>query len=183
MVILFLVCFFTNIQIEGITLLCLRMVKPAVGRAGQSLAMASTKVYSFFFNLSWMFVNWEVSLKEISSCIAHHLQCSSCCNQSKNTNTSRKYKHKHRNCADVCRAAFQGDWDKEGCGRNWVWGQVEHAWDLQWGNLISYCFFSSDRSSYSDSVLLLVRGRQLFQILSISANIFSFSFWELNADW
>ena len=32
-----------------------------------------------------MFVNWEVSLKEISSCIAHHLQCSSCCNQSKNT--------------------------------------------------------------------------------------------------
>ena len=36
-------------------------------------------------------------------------------------------------------------------------------------------FISSDRSSYSDSVLLLVR-RQLFQILSISANIFSFSF-------
>ena len=34
---------------------------------------------------------------------------------------------------------------------------------------------SSDRSSYSDSVLLLVR-RQLFQILSIYANIFSFSF-------
>ena len=35
---------------------------------------------------------------------------------------------------------------------------------------------SSDRSSYSDSVLLLVRARQqLFQILSISANIFSFS--------
>ena len=34
-------------------------------------------------------------------------------------------------------------------------------------------FFSSDRSSYSDSVLLLVR--QLFQILSISANIYNFS--------
>ena len=48
-------------------------------------------------------------------------------------------------------------------------------------------FISSDRSSYSDSVLLLVR-RQLFQILSIYANIFVFiymfvSFWELNADW
>ena len=41
---------------------------------------------------------------------------------------------------------------------------------------------SSDRNSYSDSVILLVR-QQLFQILSISANIFSFSFWELNADW
>ena len=35
-------------------------------------------------------------------------------------------------------------------------------------------FVSSDRSSYSDSVLLLVW--QLFHILSISANIFSFSF-------
>ena len=43
-------------------------------------------------------------------------------------------------------------------------------------------FVSSDRSSYSDSVLLLVR-RQLFQILSFYANIFSFSFWELNANW
>ena len=42
--------------------------------------------------------------------------------------------------------------------------------------LWSWYFISSDRSSYSASVLLLVR-RQLFQILSISANIFSFSCW------
>ena len=34
---------------------------------------------------------------------------------------------------------------------------------------------SSDRSSYSDSVLVEIRGHQLFEILSISANICSFS--------
>ena len=39
-------------------------------------------------------------------------------------------------------------------------------------------FFSSDRSSYSDSVLLLVQ--QLFQILSISANISNFSLSSLS---
>ena len=42
---------------------------------------------------------------------------------------------------------------------------------------------SSDRSSYSDSGLLYNVRRPLFEISSISANIFSFSFWELNADW
>ena len=39
---------------------------------------------------------------------------------------------------------------------------------------------SSDRSSYSD---IIRPQRPLFEISSISANIFSFSFWELNADW
>ena len=37
--------------------------------------------------------------------------------------------------------------------------------------IIVTTIISSDRSSYSDSVLLLVRGRQLFQILSMYANI------------
>ena len=41
--------------------------------------------------------------------------------------------------------------------------------------------FSSDRSSYSDSVIL--DKIQLFEISSISANVFSFSFWEFIADW
>ena len=41
-------------------------------------------------------------------------------------------------------------------------------------------FVSSDRSFYSDRGLLYIQ--QLFEILSISANIFSFSFCQLNAD-
>ena len=43
-------------------------------------------------------------------------------------------------------------------------------------------FISSDRSSYSDSFLVEIR-HQLFEILSISANIFSFSFWEFDNNW
>ena len=38
-----------------------------------------------------------------------------------------------------------------------------------------YLFFSSDRSSYSDSMLLKVQ-QPLFEILSIYANIYRFSF-------
>ena len=44
-------------------------------------------------------------------------------------------------------------------------------------------FVSFDRSSYSDSVLLYIQQRQLFEILIISANLLSFSFWKLNAYW
>ena len=52
---------------------------------------------------------------------------------------------------------------------------VEHALPLKPRSDLILIFVSSDRSSYSDDVLVLVR-HQLFQILSISANIFSFSF-------
>ena len=46
-----------------------------------------------------------------------------------------------------------------------------------------YLFFvSSDRSSYSDSSLREIH-HPVFEISSISANILSFSSWELNADW
>ena len=49
-------------------------------------------------------------------------------------------------------------------------------WEVCTQQQLGVSFVSSDRSSYSDSVLLLVHGRQLFQILSIYANLFSFSF-------
>ena len=52
-------------------------------------------------------------------------------------------------------------------------------------DIVLFCisFVSSDRSSYSDGGLLyIIHPRPLFEILSISANIFSFSFCELNAD-
>ena len=68
---------------------------------------------------------------------------------------------------------------------NTIWTAV-HVLSWYW-----YCpvesktpclFFSSDRTSYSDSVLLYIyrSARPVFEILSISANIHSFSFWNLN---
>ena len=50
-------------------------------------------------------------------------------------------------------------------------------------NFGSAVVVSSNRISYSDSVLPYTKQHPLFEISSISANIFSFVFWELNADW